>query len=224
MRVLCSNDSSKAFRAMAKQYPDKLGWLMGPRHWKKPLEHVPYALDNDAFTAWKEGEKFDTDAWLRMIDKAFCHPIKPMWALVPDVVGNRDGTLEMWSRHWRTVFDAGFELAFAVQDGMTFVDVPADASVIFIGGTTLWKWRSASQWCRNFARVHIGRVNSLEKLWIAQRVGAESCDGSGYFRKTVNGSGGRQLKSWLHHGDNPQREFGSSLLEFRVHQVELEVK
>jgi hypothetical protein len=60
--------------------------------------------------------------------------------------------------------------------------VPSGADVIFVGGTTEWKWRNLRQWTDNFPRVHVGRVNSEKLLWAAHEAGAESCDGTGWMR------------------------------------------
>ena len=70
----------------------------------------------------------------------------------------------------------------AVQDGMEPGDVPAEAGVVFVGGSTEWKWRTVRDWCDAFDRVHVGRVNTNGKLWECHEAGAESCDGTGWFR------------------------------------------
>ncbi len=76
----------------------------------------------------------------------------------------------------------GWPLAFAVQDGMTVEDVPGDADVIFVGGSTEWKWRTVAMWCAAFQRVHVGRVNTYRRLWECHDAGAESIDGTGWTR------------------------------------------
>src|ERR1041385_7445068 len=106
--VLCSNDSSRAYHTLAHQHPGRLGWLIGPTSWKTPRPHLPYALDNDAYIHFRRGTSFDLEAWLRMIEKATKQAHKPMWALVPDVVADKDRTLALWSQHWAKVADAGF--------------------------------------------------------------------------------------------------------------------
>lgn len=73
-------------------------------------------------------------------------------------------------------------MAFAAQDGMTPADVPSDADVVFVGGSTSWKWANLRMWTDNFPRVHVGRVNSRRLLEQAEQAGAESCDGTGWFR------------------------------------------
>ena len=76
----------------------------------------------------------------------------------------------------------GWPAAFAVQDGMTSGDVPAEADVVFVGGSTAWKRRTMHEWCDHFPRVHVGRVNTGRWLWECDEAGAESCDGTGWFR------------------------------------------
>lgn len=166
---------------------------------------MPYALDNDAWGCFLKSLPFNETAWLRMLDKVPASQ-PPLWALVPDVVADKDKTLDAWAKHLPSVAGRGWPLAFAVQNGMSPIDVPIEADVVFIGGTTEWKWSTVKLWVDNFPRVHIGRVNGARRLWIAQRIGAESCDGSGYFRATTNGLEARKLKAWLHHETDPQRE------------------
>ena len=105
-----------------------------------------------------------------------------LWIAVPDVVANREETIKSWWRHYEKVATFCPRLAFVVQDGMVAADVPENATVIFVGGTTEWKWKSLRTWTENFPRVHVGRVNTDRLLWQAHDCGAESCDGTGWFR------------------------------------------
>ena len=139
---------------------------------------MPWAMDNGAYGAWTEQREWDEAAFY---SKALFpwHP-GPLWIAVPDVVADREGTLASWARHAPQL--AGKPLAFVVQDGMTAADVPGSAEVVFVGGTTEWKWRTVRGWCRDFPRVHVGRVNGERGLWQAHEAGAESCDGTGWGR------------------------------------------
>src|SRR5208283_317973 len=76
----------------------------------------------------------------------------------------------------------GFTPAFAVQDGMTPRDVPLGAGVVFVGGSTKWKRQTLEVWCGGFPRVHVARINTERWLWRCYALGAESCDGTGWFR------------------------------------------
>lgn len=183
MMVMPATHSSPTFHYWAgKGHP--VGWLVGPSSWSKTKirDWVPYALDNDAFSAWRDKKEWDEKAFFRMLDYASRKEHKPLWVLVPDVVADKNKTLESWYHHFPRIQKYGFPLAFAVQDGMTPADVPADAEVVFVGGTTEWKWRNAKWFCENHSRVHVGRVNTPDRLWICSDMGAESVDGTGWFR------------------------------------------
>lgn len=161
-----------------------IGWLIGHSSMTKTklVDWIPFAVDNDAYPAWRQQKPWDEQAYYRFLEFLYVRYKKPLWVVVPDVVANRAATLESWKRHAPRVREFGWPLAFAAQDGMTPDDVPSDAQVVFIGGTDRWKWRNAELFCREFPRVHVGRVNTLDRLWICRDYGAESVDGTGWFR------------------------------------------
>jgi hypothetical protein len=118
--------------------------------------------------------------------------LRPLWALVPDVVGDRIGTLERWPIYAPEVAAYGWRRGFAVQDGMTFADVPDDECMLFLGGSTEWKELAIEPWCAAFpGRVHVGRVNGWERLVKCYRAGAVSVDGTGWFHRTNSKAGGQ---------------------------------
>lgn len=183
MMVMPANNTGAVVRDLASRYPGAMGLLFSPGGQRDP-GMMPYALDNGAFSAYRKGVPFDEFAWRRLlfwsINKA---PRPPLWILVPDKVGDRDETLRLWDR-WHRVAggDRRDPLAFAVQDGMHPGDVPQEAAVVFVGGTTAWKRATAHEWCAKFPRVHVGRVNTYAWLRRYESFGAESCDGTGWFR------------------------------------------
>jgi hypothetical protein len=132
MMVMPANDSSGIVHYIAGRYPGRIGWLQGPVNWKQPRFYLPYALDNDAFSAWISKKPWHEPAWLAMLEKARICGRKPEWVLIPDVVADRVGTLRKWDQYAPIVAAMGFPLAFAAQDGMQFSDVPTEADVIFV--------------------------------------------------------------------------------------------
>jgi hypothetical protein len=197
MIVMVSNNSSGLVHYLAGKHPDRIGWLMGPSSWKKPRPWLPYAVDNDAFISWTNQQPWDPEAWRKMLGTVNAAQIKPRWVLVPDVVADRKATIESWKRYAPEAAETKCPLAFAVQDGMTPDDVPPGAQVIFIGGSTEWKWNSLTTWSTNFKRVHVGRVNTARRLNWAEAAGVESVDGSGWFRATEDGKQASDLTKWL---------------------------
>lgn len=175
-----SNNTGFEAGKLFGMYPDRLGHLHSVDSAREPKISVPWALDNGVFGAWQAKREWNEEPFYKYLETYSAW--KPMWAVVPDSVGNKDETLHMWDLHHQAVSAFGVPLAFAVQDGMTPADVPKIADVIFVGGTTSWKWRNLKTWTKNFPRVHVGRVNTYRLLWMAHEAGAESCDGTGWFR------------------------------------------
>lgn len=178
-----SNNSGIQIGYLCGQYPGRIGWLISPGGWRKPPSWMPYALDNGAFGAWINKREWDEGAFWNLLDKARQN-FAPRWIVVPDVVAEKQATLNRWAEWSPKIRDfiPGVPLAFAAQDGMTPEDVPADADVVFIGGTTEWKWRNLRAFTKAFPVVHVARVNSDRLLWMAHDAGAASCDGTGWMR------------------------------------------
>lgn len=190
--VMPSNATGWLFHSMARE-TGRIGHLHSPGAQRGPYPWFPYALDNGAFSCWTPSTNtFDHDKW-RVVEKAWerlllwaqVAPVRPRWAIVPDVPGNAAATIERWSRYAPRVVDAGLTLAVAVQDGMCIDDVwdlRPEPEVVCVGGTTRWKWESAWLWCHDFDRVHVLRCNSPRMLPYLERIGAESTDGTGWNR------------------------------------------
>jgi hypothetical protein len=206
MIVMVSNHTGIKTGYLAGLFPGKIGHLFSPRGKRGPYRFMPYGLDNDAFNL---RDNWDEAAWLDLLEWASNSGQDPRWALVPDVVGDREETLARWGKYAGRTRHFGWPLAFAVQDGMTKDDVPSDAEVVFVGGSTEWKWATMEEWCYEFPRVHVGRVNSYSALWKCHLAGAESCDGTGWMRgcrKQYNG-----LLQYLSESSKPNSDGGFSL-------------
>jgi hypothetical protein len=204
MIVMPANASGWFWHSLARE-TGKLGHLYSPRAQRGPWPWLPYALDNGAFSCWNPVENtFDAEkwqqteqAWRELLVWCQCAPIKPRWAIVPDVPGQSVATLERWETYAPEVEAARIPLALAVQDGMTSEIVrqlATQPTVIFVGGSTEWKWETAEMWCREFPRVHVGRCNSPAKLELLESWGCESCDGTGWNRGDRKQTAG--LEEW----------------------------
>lgn len=182
MMVMPANNSKMLVGLLAGKYPGKIGWIMSPNDWKPPHDWLPYVFDNGAFSVWEKGGTWQEEAFYALCERVYGRKHKPLWIAVPDVVADREATLRQWLYYSPRVAVYGCPLAFVVQDGMTPDDIPQNASVVFVGGSTKWKWRNLRSWTGSFPRVHVGRVNTERMLWMAHEAGAESCDGTGWFR------------------------------------------
>jgi len=177
-----ANWSKSLVHYWAGRFAGYLGHLYSPGAQRGPYSWLPYALDNGRYSAWEKKKEWDEAEYLKLLEWAKASGQSPLWALVPDVVADREATLKEWERWLPILAPYGWPLAFAVQDGMTVADVPQEAEVVFVGGSTDWKWANAWKFCEAFSRVHIGRVNTYGKLHHCQDIGAESVDGTGWTR------------------------------------------
>ncbi len=206
MIVMPSNCTGFDAGRIFERFPGRLGHLHSVASPREPKQGIPWALDNGVFGAWSTGKTWDEEPFYSYLDTYAFH--SPLWAVVPDWVGDKARTLALWDEHKASVEAFGVRLAFVVQDGMTPEDVPIGADIVFVGGSTSWKWRTLKTWAENFSRVHVGRVNTYGLLWQAHNAGAESCDGTGWFRgdrKQLEG-----LVRYLEESNgegHPQKEF-----------------
>jgi len=180
MIVMPSNNTGFEAGYFAGKYLGRIGHLHNVDKLMQPRPNVPWALDNGVFGAHQKGSTWSEEPLYQYLDAY--GQLAPEWVVVPDWVGDRDETLRRWDKHYNALSSFGVPLAFAAQDGMTPADVPTEASILFVGGTTSWKWRNLRMWTEAFPRVHVGRVNTYRLLWMAHDAGAESCDGTGWFR------------------------------------------
>ena len=171
-------------------FPARLGLIMSPSGKRDP-KNLPWIGDNELFAAWaKSGfssdpqdilDRWDAAAFLDMLVWTAGLLNRPRAIVVPDMPGNAEETLRMFRLWYPRMAETGLPLAIAVQDGMTPDDVP-DGLRCFVGGSTEWKWKNVELFCRHCDYVHVGRVNQYEKLWRCDEAGADSVDGSGFFR------------------------------------------
>ena len=107
-----------------------------------------------------------------------------LFATAPDVVGNATATLALSAPMFARIRDLGYRVAFVAQDGWPGIDVPwDDFDALFLGGTTAWKLGHEAADAAAEARargkwVHMGRVNSLRRLRMADAIGCDSADGT----------------------------------------------
>jgi hypothetical protein len=183
MIVMPANQRGLVCGWLAGRFPQRIGHLYSPGGLTQLYPFIPFALDNGRFAACAKQQEWDEAAYLGMLDRVASDVLQPRWLLVPDVVADHEGTWREWDR-WAHRLSSTYRwpLAFAVQDGMEPDDVPKEASVVFVGGSTEWKRRTLHDWCEHHSRVHVGRINTNRWLWECDEAGAESCDGTGWFR------------------------------------------
>lgn len=199
MILMVGDQNSSVIHYWAGKYPNSIGRLLGPKafHLTKIKPWLPWGLDNDAFQSWNNNVPWNESLWEKVIVRVSKLHHKPLWVLVPDVVADRDATLKNWEKYYPIVKQHGLTASFAAQDGMTTSDIPSDAEVVFIGGTTEWKWRNVATFCSVFPRVHVGRVNTIDRCFLCKDMGAESVDGTGWFRDGTGNWRFQEIENFL---------------------------
>ena len=139
-----------------------------------------YAIDNGAFSGFK------ADAFRSLLERQKPHQDRCVFVAVPDVVGSARRTLEVF-RHWYGVLSV-WPLALVAQDGIEDLDIPWDLlAAVFVGGSTDFKLSESAVHVIRAAQaigkwVHIGRVNTPERVEKFTDLGVDSIDGTGLSR------------------------------------------
>lgn len=142
----------------------------------------PWAIDNGGFT------ELDIDAFNSLLKREEHHREKCLFVTVPDIVGSAQRTLEVFAL-WRPKLE-GWKIALACQDGQENLTIPwCYIDAVFIGGTTSWKLSVHVERIIKTAKlfgkwVHAGRVNDPSRFQHFEKLGVDSCDGTGIARYT----------------------------------------
>jgi hypothetical protein len=131
----------------------------------------------------KHRERFNANAFTKLCLRAEKQP-RLLWVACPDVVGDAAATLRQF-RDWVGALNKlSLPIAFVAQDGLTSEQTPWDEfGCLFLGGSTEWKLSHAAEDLAHEAKdrgkwVHMGRVNSLRRMKVAQLFKCDSVDGS----------------------------------------------
>lgn len=158
-----SPNSHPAITAMLDNH--EIGLMCQPKS-NLPRPGWIWAADNGCFGG---GAAFDADNWLAWLRKD--HPRTGcLFAAIPDVVGDHQGTLYRWRTYAHLVRDIGYPTAFVLQDGATSDTIPWDElDTVFVGGSTTFKQGIQSGLLAKEAKergkwVHVGRVNSYKRM------------------------------------------------------------
>lgn len=157
-----------------------LGAIASP-HSGAHISRMPaWCADNGCYSkGWPGEEKFLE--WLKLLQGGAknCH-----FVVAPDVMADAAATLER-SKPWlSTIRELGFPVAMVAQNGQENVTLPwRDFNVLFIGGDTEFKLGAvarelAAEAKSRCKRVHMGRVNSIQRVRYANDIGCDSVDGT----------------------------------------------
>jgi len=136
----------------------------------------PWMLDNGVF-----GNRWQEDIWLSRLEELSEYRETCLGVVVPDVIGDHDGTLDQWKKWAPYVRQNGLMALFVAQTGCAIDNIPwDDADGIFIGDTEKrrveWCFPIIAEGVRRGKWVHVGRVNSVKA--VRKYRSADSVDGT----------------------------------------------
>lgn len=112
-------------------------------------------------------------------------------------------TLEMSLAYLPAMMAAGLPASLVLQNGATPDNIPwKQIRSIFLGGNTSWKVSPVAYACAKEARrrgleVHMGRVNTLQRMRIAEEFGCDSADGTYLLHEEKKGNEAEGVRSIL---------------------------
>jgi hypothetical protein len=199
VKLYLANPSTAAIRAeMASGH---LGAIMSHAQGNSLPSDALFCVDNNCGPGkdGKPGTAYPGDNeyiayLLAMAEADGAEPCDPdtsrcLFAVAPDVLADAAATLKR-SRYMLPVIRevVGLPAAFVAQNGQEHLPVPwDDFDVLFLGGDTRWKLGPAAAALAAEAHqrrkwVHMGRVNTRQRLRYATHIGCDSADGTGMTR------------------------------------------
>lgn len=154
-----------------------------------------WGLDSGAFTG-----KFVESRWLTYVSRMQEYASTCLFVVVPDVWADAEQSLRLFETYAPQLTGSGLPLAYAVQDGAEHLPLPP-CDAIFIGGTNEWRSSQAVPQLIDAAKargigVHLGRVNSRQRVIDAHGMGIDSVDGTYVAFRSVE-RGVREIGEWL---------------------------
>ena len=171
----------KAHETLQAWHRPNVGRLLSPRQFSRAYDTaesgMPWAADNDCF------QGLDADAYRRMLDTIYGLP-GCKFLVAPDAVGDWQTTRQLYE-DWQDALSAAWlPIAYVAQDGQPSADVPWQGiDALFVGGTSEYKCSDQAHDLVRKARVrglwvHMGRVNTGQRMTLAKSWGCDSIDGT----------------------------------------------
>lgn len=164
-----------------------LGCMTTPAQGNRIPDGALYACDNCKFGSDGKGKYWpglkEWRAWLTRTVTRYGAD-RCLWALAPDVPFDAVATLAESLPELAFIRSLGVPAAFAAQNGCENGLIPWDEfDVLFLAGDTAWKTgpiaeRLAREAKARGKQVHMGRVNSRQRLRTAEWFGCDTADGT----------------------------------------------
>lgn len=111
-----------------------------------------FALDNGAFTTWKQGKTFDFDAYYRWVDEWQFHPAFD-FAIVPDVIDGTEKDNDHLVMQWPHRRDKGVPVYHLHERPRRLAQLANWWGKVAIGSSGKWPNPGAGDWWERMAEV-----------------------------------------------------------------------
>jgi hypothetical protein len=169
-------------KATVKKIQEQKWGRMWSRDRPNLYDGEPWAWDNGAYSWWVQGLEFHDVTFLKRLWRDYLVGV-PYLAACPDMPACGMESLE-FSLWWLARLPKAWPWYLVVQDGMNVDGVADELELfkgIFLGGTNEFK-KTAHVWCdlahRMNKKFHYGRCGTIDKVYHAKRIGADSIDSS----------------------------------------------
>jgi hypothetical protein len=173
---------------MRQHHHPSLGRLLTPRHGPNldEMSGLQWAADNDCF------QGLDERRWRTMLGAIQHASGRCLFVVVPDKVADAETTAAMFERYHDEMRRRGLPLALVAQDGLEQIPAwlartwPRIDALFIRGGDDFKLGRAAASIAAQAKRrrkwVHMGRVNSEQRIRYAASIGCDSIDGTKWVR------------------------------------------
>lgn len=180
-----------------------LGQIVTPAAGNRLEPDVEWIGDNSVFGGRYPGDGAYLD-WLRSFTHAgyWCR-----FVVAPDVVCDHQATYERSAPMLGPIRMLGYSVGYVAQNGATIGNLPwGEFDALFLGGDTAWKLGREARALADEARrrgtwLHMGRVNSRQRMTYAAVIGCDSVDGT--YLAYGPDTNLPKLLAWLRHIDQP---------------------
>ena len=151
---------------------------------------MPFAIDNGAWSAHLNDREWEPDQFRGLLG---AHGEDADFTVIPDIVAGGAASLRRSLAWIPEVLAASPVALLAVQNGIGPADVAPLLSRrvgLFVGGDTEWKISTIQTWAalgrQAGSWVHVGRVNTVNRVNMCTNAGVTSIDGTSVSRFVSN--------------------------------------
>lgn len=189
-------DKRKSF---AKKYDVR--WMIVANKWNHPRKEFKWALDNGAWSYYKQGKRFNDDQFLKALAK-IPEDHLPDFIVVPDIICGGYGSI-LYSNKWLDRLPNKYHYYLVVQPPIEPIDIDCmwveNYAGIFLGPIERTE-KTIQQWIKftrgHGMKLHVGRISRLKDMLMCERLGVDSID-STTFAQNPHYSGLERIPAFL---------------------------